>query len=47
MYVVIQDHAMDHTAENAYFGQAGFYILHDPEELAVVFHPDNTTSHSH
>jgi FtsP/CotA-like multicopper oxidase with cupredoxin domain len=26
---------MDHTAENAYFGQAGFYILHDPEELAL------------
>lgn len=29
------DHAMDHTAENAYFGQAGFYIIHDPEELAI------------
>ncbi|KAK3695700.1 Cupredoxin [Podospora appendiculata] len=24
------DHAIDHTAENAYFGQAGGYILHDP-----------------
>jgi bilirubin oxidase len=27
------DHAVDHTAENAYFGQAGFYILHDDQEL--------------
>ncbi|KFY84701.1 hypothetical protein V500_09102 [Pseudogymnoascus sp. VKM F-4518 (FW-2643)] len=26
------DHAVHHTAENAYFGQAGFYILHDPAE---------------
>ncbi|KAL3426021.1 bilirubin oxidase [Phlyctema vagabunda] len=26
------DHAVSHTAENAYFGQAGFYILHDPDE---------------
>ncbi|KAF2761281.1 Cupredoxin [Pseudovirgaria hyperparasitica] len=26
------DHAIDHTAENAYFGQAGFYILHDPDD---------------
>ncbi|KAK3372720.1 Cupredoxin [Podospora didyma] len=26
------DHAIDHTAENAYFGQAGGYILHDPAE---------------
>ena len=26
------DHAIDHTAENAYFGQAGFYLLHDDEE---------------
>ncbi|EAA27114.3 bilirubin oxidase precursor [Neurospora crassa] len=24
------DHAIDHTAENAYYGQAGAYILHDP-----------------
>ena len=29
------DHAIDHTAENAYYGQAGFYILHDPEERAL------------
>ncbi|KAF2218963.1 oxidase cueO precursor [Elsinoe ampelina] len=29
------DHAIDHTAHNAYFGQAGFYILHDDEELAI------------
>ncbi|KJX94221.1 hypothetical protein TI39_contig4207g00004 [Zymoseptoria brevis] len=29
------DQAIDHTAHNAYFGQAGFYILHDAEELAV------------
>ncbi|KAH8646039.1 Cupredoxin [Tricladium varicosporioides] len=29
------DHAIDHTAENAYYGQAGFYILHDPEERAM------------
>ncbi|PNS14417.1 Iron transport multicopper oxidase [Sphaceloma murrayae] len=29
------DHAIDHTAHNAYFGQAGFYIMHDEEELAV------------
>ncbi|KAF1968972.1 oxidase cueO precursor [Bimuria novae-zelandiae CBS 107.79] len=29
------DHAVHHTAENAYFGQAGFYILHDPEEDAL------------
>ncbi|KAF1997631.1 hypothetical protein P154DRAFT_537014 [Amniculicola lignicola CBS 123094] len=26
------DHAIHHTAENAYFGQAGFYILHDAAE---------------
>ncbi|KAK1757942.1 bilirubin oxidase [Echria macrotheca] len=26
------DHAIDHTAENAYFGQAGGYIIHDPAE---------------
>ncbi|PVI04475.1 oxidase cueO precursor [Periconia macrospinosa] len=26
------DHAVDHTAENAYKGQAGFYILSDAEE---------------
>lgn len=26
------DHAVHHTAENAYFGQAGFYILHDKDE---------------
>ncbi|KAK1534811.1 bilirubin oxidase [Colletotrichum costaricense] len=26
------DHAIDHTAENAYFGQAGAYILHDSAE---------------
>ena len=26
------DHAVHHTAENAYFGQAGFYILHDGTE---------------
>ncbi|KAJ4343309.1 hypothetical protein N0V87_000531 [Didymella glomerata] len=29
------DHAAHHTAENAYFGQAGFYILHDPAEDAL------------
>ncbi|KAH7407358.1 Cupredoxin [Cadophora sp. MPI-SDFR-AT-0126] len=29
------DHAIDHTAENAYYGQAGIYILHDPEERAL------------
>ncbi|KAH8657411.1 Cupredoxin [Tricladium varicosporioides] len=28
------DHAIDHTAENAYFGQAGFYILTDDKEKA-------------
>jgi bilirubin oxidase len=28
------DHAVDHTAENVYFGQAGYYILHDQEELS-------------
>ncbi|KAL8297813.1 hypothetical protein RB597_007151 [Gaeumannomyces tritici] len=26
------DHALDHTAENAYFGLAGAYIIHDPAE---------------
>ncbi|KAL0941611.1 bilirubin oxidase, partial [Colletotrichum truncatum] len=26
------DHAIDHTAENAYYGQAGTYLLHDPAE---------------
>ena len=31
----IQDHAIDHTAENAYYGQAGFYILHDPQESSL------------
>ncbi|KAF2200190.1 hypothetical protein GQ43DRAFT_374394 [Delitschia confertaspora ATCC 74209] len=29
------DHAVHHTAENAYFGQAGFYILHDATEDAL------------
>ncbi|EGO54887.1 bilirubin oxidase precursor [Neurospora tetrasperma FGSC 2508] len=29
------DHAIDHTAENAYYGQAGTYILHDPLEDAL------------
>ncbi|WYZ37025.1 hypothetical protein EsH8_II_000531 [Colletotrichum jinshuiense] len=29
------DHAIDHTAENAYFGQAGAYILHDGAEDAL------------
>ncbi|PSN63509.1 hypothetical protein BS50DRAFT_500649 [Corynespora cassiicola Philippines] len=29
------DHAIHHTAENAYYGQAGFYILHDPAEDAL------------
>ena len=29
------DHAVHHTAENAYFGLAGFYILHDPAEDAL------------
>lgn len=26
------DHAAGHTAQNAYFGQAGFYILYDPAD---------------
>lgn len=26
------DHAIHHTAENAYFGMAGFYLVHDPAE---------------
>lgn len=29
------DHAIEHTAENAYFGQAGFYILTDSQEQAL------------
>ncbi|KAH6638234.1 oxidase cueO precursor [Boeremia exigua] len=29
------DHAVHHTAENAYFGQAGFYILEDPAEAKL------------
>lgn len=29
------DHAVGQTAENAYFGMAGFYILHDPAEDAL------------
>jgi bilirubin oxidase len=29
------DHAVDHTAENVFFGQAGFYIMHDDDELAL------------
>ncbi|KAF2466151.1 Cupredoxin [Lindgomyces ingoldianus] len=29
------DHAVDHTAENAYFGQAGFYILSDADQDAL------------
>lgn len=29
------DHAVDITAVNAYFGQAGTYILHDPAEDAL------------
>ena len=31
----IKDHAIHHTAENAYFGQAGFYLLHDAAEDAL------------
>lgn len=30
-----QDHAVDHTAENAYYGQAGFYILRDDHESSL------------
>jgi bilirubin oxidase len=29
------DHAADHTAENVYFGQAGFYIMSDAEEQSL------------
>ncbi|KAB2577214.1 Bilirubin oxidase [Lasiodiplodia theobromae] len=29
------DHAVFHTAENAYFGQAGFYVLEDTNEAAL------------
>ncbi|KAF2734232.1 Cupredoxin [Polyplosphaeria fusca] len=29
------DHAVDHTAENAYYGQAGFYILRDSYESSL------------
>ncbi|KAM0330944.1 hypothetical protein ACHAQA_003901 [Verticillium albo-atrum] len=29
------DHAIDHTAENAYFGQAGAYLVHDAAEDAL------------
>jgi FtsP/CotA-like multicopper oxidase with cupredoxin domain len=29
------DHAHEHTAENAYFGLAGNYLLHDADELAL------------
>lgn len=35
------DHAIDHTAENAYSGQAGFYILKDAEEQAVLGLPQD------
>ncbi|RDW80808.1 hypothetical protein BP5796_05506 [Coleophoma crateriformis] len=31
------DHALAHTAENAYFGQAGLYIMHDPDEDRLNF----------
>ncbi|KAF6812115.1 bilirubin oxidase [Colletotrichum musicola] len=30
------DHAIDHTAENAYFGQAGAYLLHDANEDSLA-----------
>ncbi|OQO12394.1 hypothetical protein B0A48_03036 [Cryoendolithus antarcticus] len=30
------DHAIDHTAQNAYLGQAGAYILTDSEEQAIT-----------
>jgi hypothetical protein len=26
------DHAVHHTAENTFFGQAGFYLIRDPVE---------------
>ncbi|KAL1850178.1 hypothetical protein VTK73DRAFT_9740 [Phialemonium thermophilum] len=29
------DHVLRHTAENAYFGQVGAYIIHDPAEDAL------------
>jgi bilirubin oxidase len=35
LLIIVKDHAIDHTAENAYYGQAGFYILHDPQEKAL------------
>jgi FtsP/CotA-like multicopper oxidase with cupredoxin domain len=33
--MMLQDHAVDHTAENAYYGQAGFYILRDGYESSL------------
>lgn len=35
------DHAIDHTAKNAYFGQAGFYILSDAHEDALGLPSDD------
>lgn len=33
------DHAMHLTAVNAYYGQAGFYIVYDPEQEAQLALP--------
>jgi bilirubin oxidase len=33
--MIFHDHAVNHTAENVYFGQAGAYILHDAAERSL------------
>jgi FtsP/CotA-like multicopper oxidase with cupredoxin domain len=36
------DHAVTLTAENSYFGQAGFYLIRDPEEQNMPGLPQGT-----
>jgi FtsP/CotA-like multicopper oxidase with cupredoxin domain len=39
------DHAVALTAENSYFGQAGFYLIRDPEEQNMPGLPQGAYNH--
>lgn len=40
------DHALMYTAENSYSGQAGFYLIRDPEEQNMPGLPQGTNNHA-
>lgn len=40
------DHGLAVTAENSYFGQAGFYLIRDPEEQNMPGLPQGMYHHS-